>query len=68
MNTAHLLSKAVRHAAACALALLSFGAIAQDKVTIMTDWSPHGMHAGLHLAASIVGKVQVAAEAASGCG
>ena len=53
MNTAHLLSNALRKAAAgaaCALAFLSFGAAAQDKVTIMTDWSPHGMHAGLHLA------------------
>ena len=53
MNTAHLLSRAFRKAAAgaaCALAFLSFGAAAQDKVTIMTDWSPHGMHAGLHLA------------------
>lgn len=34
-------------------ALLGFaatGAQAQDKITIQTDWAPHGMHAGLLLA------------------
>lgn len=53
MNHAHPLSRAIRRvasAAVVALAFLPFGAVAQDKVTIMTDWSPHGMHAGLHLA------------------
>ncbi len=38
-------------AAGVALATVGGGAAAQDKVTIMTDWSPHGMHAGLLLAA-----------------
>jgi len=33
------------------LAVASVHAAAQDKITIMTDWSPHGMHAGLLLAA-----------------
>ena len=32
------------------LAAVSGGAIGQEKTTIMVDWSPHGMHAGLHLA------------------
>ena len=40
--------------AALAVSAASVGspaALAQDKITIMTDWSPHGMHAGLFLAA-----------------
>lgn len=40
-------------AATLALAAVLGGgghAIAQEKVTIMTDWAPHGMHAGLFLA------------------
>lgn len=32
------------------MACWSAGASAADKTTIMVDWSPHGMHAGLHLA------------------
>lgn len=32
------------------LAFWNGGASAADKTTIMVDWSPHGMHAGLHLA------------------
>mgnify|MGYP000588187702 CR=1 FL=1 len=36
---------------ALAVAMFSSGAaLAQEKISIMTDWSPHGMHAGLHLA------------------
>ena len=36
----------------CSVALfLFFGlAQAQERTVIMTDWAPHGMHAGLHLA------------------
>jgi NitT/TauT family transport system substrate-binding protein len=37
-------------AAGFAASFLVTPALAQDKVTIMTDWAPHGMHAGLHLA------------------
>lgn len=33
-----------------ALGIASGSALGQDKTTIMVDWSPHGMHAGLHLA------------------
>jgi NitT/TauT family transport system substrate-binding protein len=36
--------------AATVMASLSGIAQAQDKISIMVDWAPHGMHAGLHLA------------------
>jgi NitT/TauT family transport system substrate-binding protein len=42
-----------RIAAVCAalgMAALSSATPAQEKITLMTDWSPHGMHAGLFLA------------------
>jgi len=39
-----------RWLALAALGITAPVAVGQDKTTIMTDWSPHGMHAGLHLA------------------
>lgn len=43
--------RALQVALAAALTLIaSVPALAQEKITIMTDWSPHGMHAGLLLA------------------
>jgi NitT/TauT family transport system substrate-binding protein len=35
--------------AACLLIASSVGASALEKVVVQTDWSPYGLHAGLHL-------------------
>jgi NitT/TauT family transport system substrate-binding protein len=37
--------------ALCAISLAVARVQAQERTVIMVDWSPHGMHAGLHLAA-----------------
>jgi NitT/TauT family transport system substrate-binding protein len=43
--------RSIARALVLTFAVLGSGlAYAQDKITIMVDWSPHGMHAGLHLA------------------
>lgn len=47
----HLRRAAARLVGVLAIAGLSSVTVAQDKITIMTDWAPHGMHAGLLLAA-----------------
>ena len=36
--------------AASVMAVSAGGAQAQDQISIMVDWAPHGAHAGLHLA------------------
>jgi NitT/TauT family transport system substrate-binding protein len=53
MTGLNILFKVCRDAAICSTLVLLFwvtGVGAQEKISIMTDWSPHGMHAGLHLA------------------
>jgi hypothetical protein len=35
---------------ASATLLSATAVLARDKTIVMTDWSPHGMHAGLHFA------------------
>ncbi len=50
-RASHLRRAAARLVGVLAIAGLSSVTVAQDKITIMTDWAPHGMHAGLLLAA-----------------